>query len=446
MNLITIYRYLFQGSYQAMERIARSRGAIGVGLVFVFAAGLAREYDGEDLLHEPWHLLIPLAASLATSFILFLLIAVVSFVRGVPWSPFWSRYRQLLALYWMTAPLAWLYAIPFERHMTAADAVRANLMLLAVVALWRVVLMVRVVAKLLDCGYWPSFFLVMLFADTVLLTVAAMLPVPVVQFMGGVRLTESESLIQGVTLSVHVLGGLSWPIWLLGVLVLLARWRRGMRYRWTISAGERPGQVGPGVWGVAAASIALFVLIAGEPQREQRLRRQAEQLLVSGRIADGLRFMSAHERADFPPHWSPPPRIAYAHVRPPLIDVLRALGRLPAAEWVRNHYFSELRRLNQHDDVYYWDNLFTEQKTLQAWIELLESNPDVRAQMVYHRGFSHSLKYVREHQSSKWRTRIDRILAQLGHLPPAETDAVSANRADTEHALPPPASESAGPE
>jgi len=30
----------------------------------------AREYDGEDLLHEPWHLLLPLVASLATSFIL----------------------------------------------------------------------------------------------------------------------------------------------------------------------------------------------------------------------------------------------------------------------------------------------------------------------------------------------------------------------------------------
>jgi hypothetical protein len=35
---------------------------------------LPPEYDGEDLLHEPWYLLVPLAASLAAWFGLFFLV------------------------------------------------------------------------------------------------------------------------------------------------------------------------------------------------------------------------------------------------------------------------------------------------------------------------------------------------------------------------------------
>ena len=41
-----------------------------------------------------------------------------------------TTFRSFLNLYWMTAPLAWLYAIPFERFLSPADATTANLALL----------------------------------------------------------------------------------------------------------------------------------------------------------------------------------------------------------------------------------------------------------------------------------------------------------------------------
>src|SRR5206468_2426101 len=99
---------------------------------FVLSAGLAREYDGEDLLAEPWHLAIPLGASLASSFLLFAVAYVVAVFRGAPCEPFYGRYLYFLGLFWMTAPLAWLYAIPYERFLSPVGAVQANLLTLGV--------------------------------------------------------------------------------------------------------------------------------------------------------------------------------------------------------------------------------------------------------------------------------------------------------------------------
>jgi hypothetical protein len=142
----TLLRYLVFLDRQAIQDIAVCRQAVWLGLLFVLSAGFAREYDGEDLLHESRHLLLPLGASLVTSLLLFGLVWLVErgWRRGE--QSFGQAYRSFLGLYWMTAPLAWLYAVPVERFLSPADAVRANLWLLGIVALWRVVLMVRVVS------------------------------------------------------------------------------------------------------------------------------------------------------------------------------------------------------------------------------------------------------------------------------------------------------------
>src|SRR5262249_5189313 len=156
---------------------------------FVFSAAFAREYDGEDLLDKPGYLFIPLVASLASSFLLFSLISVVAnkSIRSV--EHFVQGYLSLLSLFWMTAPLAWLYAIPYERFMSSLDAMRASLVTLAVVAAWRVVLMIRVLVVLSGAGIFAASFIVLLFGDAValLVSVAAPLPIPLIEVMGGVR-------------------------------------------------------------------------------------------------------------------------------------------------------------------------------------------------------------------------------------------------------------------
>src|SRR5437016_6114505 len=117
MNIKAFLLYLI-GSRTAILEIAGNRHTLWVGAVFVLSAGLAREYDGEDLLHEPAYLLLPYLASLITSFLLFVMTHRESVGESAPVKSFFQQYRMFLGLFWMTAPLAWLYAIPYERFLT----------------------------------------------------------------------------------------------------------------------------------------------------------------------------------------------------------------------------------------------------------------------------------------------------------------------------------------
>src|SRR4051812_46517892 len=130
MGLRTLLLYLI-GNRQAILTLAANRWTVWLGAVFVLSAGLAREYDGADLLHEPWWLLIPFGASIGASF--FLAMLASSAVRDFAW----YKYRCFLGLFWMTAPLAWLYAIPFERFLDPVSAMQANVYVLGLVATWR---------------------------------------------------------------------------------------------------------------------------------------------------------------------------------------------------------------------------------------------------------------------------------------------------------------------
>ena len=340
MRLRTLGLYLI-GNREAILELAANRRALWVGLLFVLSAGFAREYDGEDLLREPWYLLIPVGASLIASFLLFLVACGSVFLRREGRPPFWRAYRSFLTLFWLTAPLAWLYAIPYERFMSPGAATRANLWTLAFVAAWRVVLMARVASVLTGRGFGLSFCLVMVFADAIALAALYFTPVPVISFMGGVRLTESESAVAGATMLVGCLGFFSAPIWLIGGLGAFVK-----RATWQLPT-PTPAETVPvsrGVWALVALSLLVWVPILPFTQPEQRLRAQVERDLKSGRIAEALDLMSAHEPSDFPPGWEPPPHIGYREHSPHILDVMDALVSREVAPWVQAEFVEKFRR------------------------------------------------------------------------------------------------------
>ncbi len=222
MKASILPRYLL-GSRQAILEAAASRGLLLVGAMFVLSAGFAREYDGEDLIHEPWHMLRPLGASLITGTTLFLIVHLAALLKrgkgeGTPPS-FIKSWGLFLGLFWLTAPMAWLYAIPYERFMSPVDAIQVNLWTLAIVAAWRVGLMTRVISVLYGIGYVSSFFLVMLFADVLAFIVVTLIPTPVIDVMGGIRHSERDALIANVTFLVTFLSFISAPVWIIGALV-----------------------------------------------------------------------------------------------------------------------------------------------------------------------------------------------------------------------------------
>ncbi|MFI4881687.1 MAG: hypothetical protein ACIAQU_03780, partial [Phycisphaerales bacterium JB064] len=281
MRASTLPMYLM-GQRQAILDVARSPLSVVIGMLFVLSAGLAREYDGEYLVLEPWHALRPLGASLASGTLLFLLVHGAAIIRGdsagaAERPPLLAAYRSWMGLFWMTAPMAWLYAIPYERWMSPEVAISCNLWTLAFVAAWRVVLMTRVITVIYGVHPVPALFLVMLFADAVVIAVMGLAPMPVIDIMGGVRGPAREELLAGIAFITSGLAILSAPVWILGALISLV----GFRPMWPIASHPKPER-SRGLLIVAGASIVAFAPLLVWAQPEQALRHRVERQLLSG--------------------------------------------------------------------------------------------------------------------------------------------------------------------
>jgi hypothetical protein len=344
MGIGTLFRYLI-GERAAMLTLAGHPRTCWIGLIFVFSAGFAREYDGEDLLHEPWYLALPLGASLLSSLALFCVLYVPGALAGANLPRFETGYRAFLGLFWMTAPLAWLYAVPYERFLDPVSAARANVATLALVSAWRVALMVRVGIVLFDLTFWAAFFRVMAYADTVALIAILFLPFStfsIVEIMGGVRLSETDMVVRGAAQGVVCWGGCSLLIW------WLCAFNCGSRSTWALSWEPRPssGRAEPVRWPLrilAVVSLVSWVPILPFTQPEQQVRRRVEIAFREGRYRDGLSEMSAHQLSDFPPQWEPPPRFLRGDSLAMVLDIWEEILRAEPAPWVRQHYLERFK-------------------------------------------------------------------------------------------------------
>jgi hypothetical protein len=411
MSVGTLLRYLI-GSRSAILQIATTPSALALGVLFVLSAGLAREYDAKDLSREPWYLVVPLVASLVTSFILYCLVARVARARSVTRRPFWATYPRFLTLYWMTAPLAWIYAIPFDRFLSPVDATAANLSSLAVVSIWRVALMTRVVVVYFGFPTMAAFWVVMLFGDTIAVFILFFTQLNVVGIMSGVQPSESEHLVRVAAMWVGCFGGLSWLVWLTGVALLMApgeSWNR-------LSAVQTPrGRVGLSLWCVAAIMILGLIPVLPKTQAEQRLRYDIEHAFQEDRTVDAVRTMSAHAAAEFPPNWDPPPRISHHAER--LLEVLEATLDENAAPWVHELYLEKtLHSLDYYVHVQ-WQRISSEEK--ERLLRVIERLPAKEQQRF-------PLQVMRDGESDPtFQKRLDTL---IGTGKPANTPPFSNNQ------------------
>jgi ABC-type amino acid transport system permease subunit len=96
--------FLF-GDVDAIRRIAVCPNGLFISGLLVLSAALARTWTRHDLRMKPWLLAVPFAASFAACVLLTVSLlvwrpsAAGDVIRNLP---------ALLALFWMTAPLAWL--------------------------------------------------------------------------------------------------------------------------------------------------------------------------------------------------------------------------------------------------------------------------------------------------------------------------------------------------
>ena len=342
MNIQTVGKFLI-GRREAILDICNTRNSIWVGLLFVVSAGFAREYDGEDLLHEPWYLLIPIVASFVSATGLFFVLVVIGLIRKQSGLINFGLYRKFLSLFWMTAPLAWLYGIPYERFLSEADATRANLWTLAIVAAWRVALIMRCASIVFGWKVRHVFWPVALYCVVIFGVVMEFmpLPVPLAVIMGGIRQTEAESVIRSTILLIRAFCLLGFPLFAFGSFVILFM----DRTKETPSTGEFNGVVRTSLWVCGLSSIAVSFLVLPSTQPQQINRYHAERMLYAGEIREAIRFMSTKQRTDFPPFWDVPPRIFLAEKVPNLFDAIGVLNsEATTADWVRGSFVDKLIR------------------------------------------------------------------------------------------------------
>ena len=363
-TISTLFRYLI-GNRQAIHTAAASPHTVWIGGLLVASAAFAREYDGEDLLREPWHLLIPHAASLATSLLLYCMIALPSAFWQKRWGELATGYRTFLGLFWLTAPLAWLYAVPIERFVSAGSATAWNLRFLGIVSVWRVVLITRVLMVSYEVQRWKAIATVLCFGDAVMLVALRYAPAPVLMLMGGIRLTESESIIQGTQLLLMLIGMPA--LVLLGCVYLGTFARPGSVQRFP--SRQHDLQTDRATWALVATACICWLFILPMTQREQQNRYAVESAVESLKFDTALAYLSEREPTDFPPHWTPPPHIAFPNQPCEITDVMKVMLNRDVAPWVYGMYLSKFQR-QLENGLFPYGN-----QDLTAYVEVLEILP-----------------------------------------------------------------------
>ena len=385
MKPLDIVAYLW-GSEAAIARIAASPNAIWVGVLLVMTAGIARTYARKDLRREPWHLAVPLVASWVTCTVFFGILVAVARWLSVPTGPLPTIYRSLLSVYWMTAPLAWAYAIPYERWQAEDEAVASRLRTLAVVAVWRVALMVRVLTVMFDSPVRPALVLVLLFGAMV--TVVAMVlvrwgakqqarqrPTLLMDGMAAIhigppRLTleEEEDQVTVASGCVFALAVVSLPVLFILLCVGLPRYGRWDWSRW--AAPEL--QVAPVTWWLAGGAIVVWLLVLPFSQRKLRRASDIDARRRELSVAELLGELGRFKRSAFPAHWRPPPSSDFA-TSPKILDVMDHLDQGEHPRWLHEEYTRQFREYLELA-AWYWPY----DDALRRIADLLESREDGR--------------------------------------------------------------------
>lgn len=354
----TIFRYLF-GHVEAIKAVAASRASIWTGIILVFLTSIARNYDQTHINEDPIKWLFgALLFSLVSGSWLFL-VSYCIFVRremgDEDKKSVWLHWPQFMGLFWMTAPVAWLYAIPVERFMESVPAAKANVVLLQIVSLWRVLLMARVLQVTCKAPFSRTLLWVLFPAAVEVLLVflfGGYLAQSIMRGMGGLRNSPAEDVVLNAMGNAF---GVSF--WSAPVLLLIA-------FFWRTKEDAQPLPMvvkTPIPMGFLVVATTFWVALAIPNQKQVWLNAQADVLLKEERFPELLAYLSAHERKDFAPSRSLPPKMYERESFTAMPKLLAAMDG-KEAPWVRELIFEKMKEL--------------EISTIPRWVRNLEATSE----------------------------------------------------------------------
>jgi hypothetical protein len=251
----------------------------------------------------------------------------------------------------------------------------------------------------------------MLVADVAGLLALYVVPLPVINVMGGIP-EEQE-----IAFAALVVTGLCWltlPLWL--VMAVIAVRSPHNQPRWQVSTV--PDESRRSVIALLCAVLVLISWLALLPftQPEQLLARRVEQVYRKEGPAAAVALMSARDRAAFPPDWKPPPRTSLGNPPPSqLLDALEALSDHPHANWLEKIYAERFRDTVLHHAYDYEEQgrLVTEHAVRLATIlGKLREGPDLARFLRF--DIESRLEGDRAALSSDQRTALETLLRLAG--------------------------------
>jgi hypothetical protein len=348
------------GNRTSIVRFTHARQGLLLGAFFVAVAAFAREYDAVSLQHNFWDLAAPFAASLLLASVLFVFLSVGCVIDVRVKGGFTlDNYRRFVVGYWATAPLAWLYAIPFETLLTEIDAVRANLCLLTIVSLWRVFLFPRIVSVCFDVPYTIALFWIGLPCIIVAGLGLVRLQFDLIGVMGGLRLTDSETVV--FQFREQVLQFLGFAFWATLLAWFASIFFVATRKKQPTAETLAPSSIAVTTWLIPVPMILL--LAAGLYRFQPSLANAAEtdRLLKRGEFQEAVEWISAKGQLAFPVAWDPLPQIRVSdNVDPSIAELVDQLELVPAPPWITRLLLDRFPEIFLRQNNFYWSIDFDE--------------------------------------------------------------------------------------
>lgn len=147
LQAVRLFRRLLAFDEEALLEVAGHRWSLVYGVGAACVAGLARNYDRPDF-DSTWWWAGPLL-SLEVALLTTLVFGLAGRLAGGG-----TRYVALLRIVLATAPLAWLYALPFALVLGPDYAQAGRGLVLTVVSAWRVAVLLEAYRVLLGLTPW----------------------------------------------------------------------------------------------------------------------------------------------------------------------------------------------------------------------------------------------------------------------------------------------------
>ncbi|MFN0138202.1 MAG: hypothetical protein ACKVS9_19020 [Phycisphaerae bacterium] len=381
LGIIDLMRFLI-GDADGIRSVLSSPDALPTAAVLVASAAIARNYDTRSFVHRPSALLSPFIVSFALAVVLYALMRVQLWLSSATGPPTGVGFLSLLAAYWMTAPLAWLYGLPFERCLPPRVAASARLLTLAIVALWRVLLMGRVLSIVFN-GHIVGGYVVVL-AFSVFIVIAAAIKAAIaaepprttpqlVLAMAGIETKDRRIRAKGASVLMYtaLCCGFGSPILLLAAFLSRVRCTE---WNAMLAGGTPPTLALDGAMWVALAAIGFWAVLAAICQGRHSRAGEVDQMLRYGELEPALDQMARRARTDFPPAWEPEPGRHFLEP-PTLLSMVERVIDRGGDGWAREHYLSVFREYVA-DAIWYY-HYPQEFERLVKIVERLENRRDV---------------------------------------------------------------------